>query len=307
MKTRILLIIMALIILPLQNLAQKSLKEWSEFPEKKWNKQLTFNSYLNNLKRYVNTEDQKPKIKKVGLLTFYMFTPSPTQRNINLLRPAQITHSGSDYIVDMLFYVGYPGLVSGFEKKGISLLKIEEFLDTQEKMDLYHNTEFEPSALGKGTAKWAAKLSGRAWGGDARATPEGYKLITEANWDIKLMRTIGDFCKKVDIDAVLCVQHQISWDGEVLYWGPLTMSLIGPNPVPESEDDWYAPMGPLKGYLEGFIYGAVIVQQKDFMFLGYTKKTGMELNFWDMHLVYDRSVQSLMDYVNKEIGKLVKK
>ncbi len=160
--------------------------------------------------------------------------------------------------------------------------------------------------MGKGTAKWAAKLSARAWGSDARATPEGYKLITEANWDIKLMRTIGVFCSKADIDAVLCVQHQISWDGKVLYWDPLTMSLIGPNPVPENEDDWYAPMEPLKGYLEVFIYGAVTVKQKDFQFLRYTEKTGIEHNFWDINLIYNRAVQSLIDYVNKEIDKLAK-
>ncbi len=135
MKKDKIIIIIAILMMPIIGLAQKSLKEWSEFDEKKWKKQLTFNSYLNNLKRYVDTDEQKPKIEKVGLLTFYMFTPSPTQRSINLLRPAKITHAGSDYIVDELFTLGYPGLVRGFEKKAISLLKIGEFLDTPEKMD----------------------------------------------------------------------------------------------------------------------------------------------------------------------------
>lgn len=160
--------------------------------------------------------------------------------------------------------------------------------------------------MGKGTAAWARKLSGRDSRGDAKATPEGYKLITEANWDIKLMRTIGDFAKKVDVDAVLCVQHQVSWNGEVLYFGPLMMSIIGPNPIPQNDEDWYAPMGPLKGYLEGFIYGAVIVKPKEGYYLGYAHKKGVEHNFWELHYIYDRVAQSLVDYIDVEIDKLVK-
>jgi len=300
------IIAVAILMIPLFGFSQKTIKEWSELDAKKWKKQLTYNTYLGNLKRYVKSANQKPQLNKVGLLTFYMFTPTPTLNSLNLLSPAQITNSGSSYIAEELFTQAYPGLINGFKEKGITLLALNEYLDTDEKKSLYNSTEFEPSALGKGTAKWAAKLSGRAYGGDAKATPEGYKLITETNWDIKLMRTTGDFAKKVGVDAVLSVQHQISWDGKVLYFGPLTMSIIGPNPIPENDEDWYAPMGPLKGYLEGFIYGAVVVKPKEFYFLGNASKKGIELNFGELNLIYNRVAQSLVDYVNKEIDKLVK-
>lgn len=301
-----LIFLLCVLVVPMVGKSQKTLKEWSELDEKKWGKKLVFNDYLTNLKRYVKSEEQKPKVKKIGLLTFYMFTPSPTQRSINLLSPAQITGKGSSLIVDELYNKALPALQKGFEEKGISLMNINEYLDSKEKKQLYEQTEFEPSALGKGTAAWAAKLSARAYGGDARATPDGYKLITETNWDIKLMRTTGDFAKKVGVDAVLSVMQQISWDGKTLYIGPTVMSMIGPNPIPENDDDWYAPVGPLKGYLEGFIFGAVVASPPKPFPLGETSKKSININFDDLDRVYTRLAGSLSDYVYEKIDKLVK-
>lgn len=301
-----LIFLFCILVVPMIGSSQKTLREWAELDEKKWNKQLAYNDYLTNLKRYVKTEDQKPKVKNVGILTFYMFTPSPSQRNINLLSPAQITGKGSSFIIDELYDKALPALQAGFKEKGITLMTLDEFLDTGEKKKLYNETEFEPSALAKGTAAWAAKLSGRAYGGDAKATPDGYKLITETNWDIKMMRTTGDFAKKVNIDAVISVMQQINWDGKNLYLGPTVMSMIGPNPIPENEDDWYAPVGPLKGYLEGFIFGAVIASPPKPYPIGETSKKSIEINFDELDLVYTRLAGSLSDYVDEKIDKLVK-
>lgn len=301
-----LIFLFCILVVPMIGSSQKTLKEWADLDEKKWGKQLAFNDYLTNLKRYVKSEDQKPKVKNIGLLTFYMFTPSPTQRNINLLSPAHITGKGSSFIVDELFEIALPALQKGFEEKGILLMDLNGYLDDDRKKQLYNETEFEPSTLAKGTAAWAAKLSGRAYGGDAKATPDGYKLITETNWDIKMMRTTGDFAKKVDIDAVISVMQQINWDGKNLYLGPTVMSMIGPNPIPENDDDWYAPVGPLKGYLEGFIFGAVVASPPKAYLLGETSKKSIEINFDDLDLVYTRLASSLSEYVFEKIDKLVK-
>lgn len=286
--------------------AQKTITEWSQLDEKKFGKKMQYSTQLNNLKRYIKSADQLPPLKKAGIFCYYFFSPTPTMRDVNLLEPAHIKAAGSAWIVDKLFEKAEPGLKDGFSQKNVKLLAINEYLDTDEKKSLYENTEFKASKLSRGTAAFAAFFTGRASRGDARATPEGYKLVMETNWDIKIARSIGDYAKKIGIDALVDIKQTVWWDGKKLALGPIIMDVIGPNPVPKSEDDWYAPAGPLKGYVEGWLFGSVIVEPPKPYEIGFVKKKEISLNVDDLDIVYSRIAQNLVDYVNEQIGKLVK-
>ena len=137
--------------------------------------------------------------------------------------------------------------------------------------------------------------------------PSGYqgKFITMANSDYKVSRAIGKFSKEMGLDAMLVYEQTIWFDGKNMALGPVTICLIGPNPTPQTEKTKYAPIGPLKGYMEGFIFGNVTGAPPKAIELATIKKKNIEWeDFSKFDSIYQRITVNLIDYMNTEFDKL---
>ena len=191
--------------------------------------------------------------------------------------------------------------MEGFKLNSIQILIPDEYCDTPEKKDLYEDTEFEASKMSQAVAKVASRIRSPL----VPEEPAGYygKMVLMSNSDIKLWRDIGDFARKMEMDAMVIVEQTVYFDGSEIALGPVVMTIIGPNPTPETDDTSYAPMGPLKGYLEGFIYGAVTVTPpKSFLLGKVIKKKSIQWEDMDgLEVAYARIGSELIKYVNTEL------
>ncbi|WP_346855211.1 hypothetical protein [uncultured Draconibacterium sp.] len=283
--------------------SQKTIQEWGQMEENKFTKKFGFGTGIHYLKQDFKETGQFPKLENVGVLSYALFSPNPTQRNTSIVSPMQITGQGSSFLVDQLFLKAEPGIRQGLKSKSINYKTSEEYLDTDEKKDLFKNTEFKASNLAKASLKMASFFSGRDYSGDAKGTPDGYKYILQSTMDAKLWRAIGKFTGELEIDGLINVEQTIWWDGKDVALGPITMNLIIPNPFPYNEESWYAPVGPLKGYLEGVILASVTVNPPNAYYLGELSKKKTEFDFSELDVIYERIISSLIDYSKEEFSK----
>ncbi len=252
------LILITLLAAP--GFSQKTVKEWAEADDKAFFKSSLFGDSQHLIKKFADSPDEWPKLEKIGVLGFSMFQPTWGEVKVTneswKITQHFLTDAGKEYVVDELYTGSYPGIMKYTSQANIQLLMPYEYLDSPEKEKLYEETEFEISTIYKYVEKMQNHV--RNSGKSVKGCPDGYKYIGAANADPKLWRAIGKFAGDMELDALLVIETtvQIHKQSEV-FLDKITVSVIGPNTVPYDEKDKkkYAPMGPLKGYLEGILYG----------------------------------------------------
>lgn len=284
--------------------SQKTLQDWVEMDDAKMSKKWFFSHSLDQIKKNVSSAEDLPSVGNIAVLSYAMFSPNPDPRSDAIIRPMMITGEGTAYLVDELYSYAEPGLQKAFEENGIDYLSNQEFLDTPEKKEKLENTTFELSTLFKATLAMANYFSGRAASGDAKGNPEGQKYIMESGGDAKIWRAVGKFAGEMGVDALLCVEQTVYWDGKNVYLGRIEMSIVGPNPIPENPDHWYAPAGPLKGYLEGLLYAHVELDPPSSYEIGVLKKKEVSFYMDNLDKAYTKIANILVKYMNEEIEKL---
>ncbi|MBT8195611.1 MAG: hypothetical protein HKO56_02865 [Bacteroidia bacterium] len=309
MRYLAIVLILTTTLLGQQCFAQKTIKEWSESPDKSFNKKSQYLNHLGFLKNSIKqnwvTPDQIPPIKEAGILSFVVIQPTFTKKSGSSIYTKYLTSAGSGRLSDVLFPIVMAGMKTSFEEKGISVFIPEEYCDTEEKKTLFDEVEFEPSKLMKASAAIASYIRSPQMKDD----PTGYmgKFVTMANSDYKVSRAIGKFSKEMDMDLLITYEQTIWFDGKTMTLGPITICLIGPNPTPETDKTSYAPMGPLKGYMEGFVFASVTKAPPKAYELGVIKKKNIIWSDLDgLELIYKRISDNLIDYMNTEFDNLKK-
>lgn len=305
-KTTVLLI---LALLCFNGKAQKTIKEWSEYDDKKFAKKAQYFDGLGFLKNSIKqgwvTADQIPPVKNIGVLSYVVIQPTFTQKSPYSIYTNYLTSSGTGKVSDKLFPMVLDGMKTSIEGKGMSLLIPEQYCDTEEKKNLFNTTEFEASKLMKSSAAIASYIRSPQMKDD----PTGYygKFVTMANSDYKVSRAIGKFSKEMGLDAMVVYEQTLWFDGKTMSLGPISICLIGPNPTPETEKTSYAPTGPLKGYMEGFIFGNVnLAPPKAFELAVVKKKSIAWEDLTGFDVIFKRITDGLIDYMNAEFDELKK-
>jgi hypothetical protein len=305
-KSLVLLLISFAIVI--QGNAQKTVKEWAEMDHKKFHKKMQYGSGIGHIKRLVKSPEELPDIKKIGLISFAMIQPTYSEKSTYSVITPYLTEKGSQFFVDILYDEAYPALKSKLAEQNITLLTPSEYNDSEEKKRKYKDVVFEVSGMFKFVEKMTKRISGNSM--DVKGTPEGLKYIAVANADAKVWRAVGKFAGELDLDAVLIVETTLGYDGKSLYLQKITSSIIGPNTVPyrESDKNYYAPFGPLKGYLEGINYGfADTYPPKGVILLAKLKKGSVKESYFEgSGEVYARVVEEILNRMNEDIAKVKK-
>lgn len=289
--------------------AQKTIKEWSETSDKSFNKKYQYVDHSGFLKNSIKqkwlTPDQLPTIKEAGILSFVAIQPTFTKNTPKSIYTKYLTSAGTGRLSDKLFPIVMAGMKTSFEGKGISLKIPEEYCDSKEKQKLFNETEFESSKLMKASAAIASFIRSPQMKDD----PSGYKykFVSMAHGDYKVSRAIGKFSKDMGMDLLVCYEQTIWFDGKKMALGPITISLIGPNPTPQTDKTSYAPTGPLKGYMEGFVFASVTMAPPKAYELAVIKKKSIIWSDLDgLELIYKRISDHLIDYMNMKFDELKK-
>ena len=307
MKKRSIFTLVAALLLSTTIYAQKTIQEWADMDDKQFSKGFQYLNTLVHLKTSVNKgwipADEVKVPQRIGLLSYSLIQPTATEKTAYSIYTPYLTDAGTGYVLDALAVPAQTGVTSAFKSKGLEVLTPDRYCNTPEKKKLFEETEFEMSGLLKFAAKLAENIRSRQGVDD----PKGYvgKFIVVPS-DPKVYRAVGAFTKQMDLDGMILIEQTVNFDGKVLTLGIGTISLIGANPTPESEKVSYAPIGPLKGYIEGFVYGSVTYTPKPFVLATFKKKDMKWNDINGLETVNRRIAEDLLDYIAKEVEKAKK-
>lgn len=298
MKIRIVLSIFAALSLFLSQ--GQTIEDWANLDDKKFNK--TAKDKIHNtheLKKFAKSNDELPKFEKIGLLTFSIFDAASFQRkSLYSYESFAMSETTGLYLVDTLFRSTILPMAKLLkEKHNIQLLMPDNYNDTQEKKDIYANTEFQLSKLWKAAAAVEKKIRGGLVG-DTKVDIPGLKRVAYANADPKIWRAVGKLAGELELDAFLIIENHFMSDKKGTYLRTVSFTLVGPNPVPYREEDKkkYAPLGPLKGYLEGVMLGHVRMEppKEAIKVISWVKKSFGGFHLEGIDKLYSRSMDNLI-------------
>lgn len=288
-----------------------TLSAWNEYNDKKFTKRLSFISNLQYtekmFKKFKLTDEEIPKLKRVGVLGLSMYQPTAGYKAGNSIYTPYFTEAGEIYFLDKLYTPTLQPMKEAFAEQGIELLMPAEFLDTPQKRTMFENTEFEMSGLFKTIEALQSRIRAASTS-PVKSSYEGTKFIGQIHADPKVWREVGKFAGDIGLDAVLVVETQMAHNGGAAILQSVNMTLAGPNSVPynKEHENYYAPFGPLKGYLEGIIYGALTgtSPKGGMLFAAIHKGKVHDLRDQDVGVVYGRIAKQLLLETNNEIAKL---
>ncbi|NVJ85125.1 MAG: hypothetical protein HWE09_00815 [Cyclobacteriaceae bacterium] len=297
MKNITTLVIVAL--LTTLHLSAQTFEEWANLDDKKFEKtaaEVIHNTF--EVKKFALSDEDLPKFEKIGLLSFSVFDPASFEKT-NLYSYQSITMSqlGGIYLIDAIFKKTYfPMNDRVHQNHDVYILLPDNYNDTDQKKKIYEDTEFEISGLFKATAAAEKKIRGGLLP-DVKVDIPGLKRVGYANADPKIWRAVGKLAGELDLDAFLIIENYFTSDKKGTYLTAVTMTLIGPNPVPyrEENEKKFAPIGPLKGYLEGLVLGSIRMEPPKEAIKVITYTDGMGgINIDGMDLFYSRMVDYLL-------------
>lgn len=299
---------------------QKTLKEWSELEDKKFTKKWNYVNTLNHLKTSVKkgwvTKEEIPEVSEIGILGLTLFQPTFTDvkgfQTLNIYT-GYLTDAGITHVIDEMGKHIIPGFGEGCRSGGIEPLASDKYLDSDEKQKIFDAYEWEPSKLMGATAAIASFVRSPQTKYDPKAS--WGKMVMMADSDVKTWRDIGKLAGQLDLDMMAVIEQTIFFNGKSKtgYLGPIKIVLIGPNPTPETDNVKYAPAGPLKGYLEGFVYSSVIVTPPNEYEVNRIEKIKIDGNKTDkmffpdlspLNKIYSRITAHVIDNMKSEIAAL---
>lgn len=300
--------LLILFLLPVLFLSAQTFEDWSHLDDKKFSK--TAKEILHNtheVKKFYQSNDELPKFRKIGLLCFSVFDPVMLNVKYNMAYSTGTSELTGIVLIDRLFDETFqPMTVVLKDKHDCALMLPDEYCDTPEKTSLYRTTEFELSNLFKATKKTEERIrSGME--PDLKVDIPGLKRIGYASADPKVWRAVGKLAGEFGLDGFLIIENLFNSDKKAAYLMSVRITLIGPNPVPyrEENEKKFAPVGPIKGYLEGLVFGSVnMIPPKDpIQIFNYkTKEYGIE----GAGQLYARSLDFLMNETKNAYAELEK-
>lgn len=290
--------------------AQKSVQEWADMEDKKFTKKMLEGSGLYLLKKFVESDDQVPQLKRVGILGLSIIQPTYDDKQPYSIITPYLTDAGTVFFAERLYKSSIAAMKADFQASGVELLESAEYLDTDAKRKKFKETEFEMSDMWKAVASMANRLRGGRVD-DVMGNLPGTKFIIGTIADAKVWRAIAAFTKEMELDAMLVIETTLLFDGKITSLDKIEAALVGPNPIPYSEKDKknYAPVGPVKGYLEGVIYGSLAGHTPGGpISLAQSKKGEIkEQYFTGIDKVYEKVGRLLLAHTRKELEGLKKK
>lgn len=301
-------VVMLMVLVGVKSYSQKFAKDWSELEDKKFFKKELITYGDQHIKKFVKSNDNLPVFNHLGLMSFSLFQPNYSKNAKYAIITPYLTSNGSEFFIDKIYSKALPEIKRQIQELSKSILTPEEFCKTKQQRELYFESNFEASKLSNAVISISERIRGAV--NDAKACPDGYRFILMSNADPKIWRAIGEFAGLVDLDAVLVFETTVAFDGKSLSVVKITASLIGPNPIPYNEKNKkkYAPMGPLKGYLEGILFGSIeLTPPKNPIWLANFKKGQIkESSFEGLEVVYARLAVHLLNEVQSRFDKLKK-
>jgi len=286
----------------------QSFEDWAHLDEKKFSK--TAKEILHNtheVKKFYQSNDELPRYKKIGLLSFSVFDPVMLNVKYNMAYSTGTSELTGVVLIDRLFEETFQSMTAVLKDKHDCMLMLpDQYCDTPEKTSLYRTTEFELSNLFKATKNTEERIrAGKE--PDLRVDIKGLKRIGYASADPKVWRAVGKLAGELGLDGFLIVENLFNSDKKAAYLMSVRLTLIGPNPVPyrEENEKKFAPVGPIKGYLEGLVLGSVnMVPPKDpiELFNYKSKEYGLE----GAGQLYARSIDFLMNDTKNAYAELEK-
>ncbi len=288
--------------------AQKSMSELAELPAKKFMKMVTTTPSGVQVAvdaRQLSWDNLPPKIDKVGLLSFFIYTSG----NNGAGYYTALTEAGGNVLASQLKEASLPHLSSAFKSSGYNLVEPGSFASSDTQKKIYETSKIELS----GAMKFAKGFQDRFIKSEIdneSAVADGYVLYTASlmGVDIKLSRGVGKIAKELGLDATLTVHFETDLSGKNIILEGIVLSMHAPNPEPYDENKSYQGISKgTRGYWEGIHLGSVSLEvAKPFAIARYDKKSISELNVDGLDKVLDLMTTQLISTVNAGFDKTSK-
>ncbi|MGB0391207.1 MAG: ankyrin repeat domain-containing protein [Salibacteraceae bacterium] len=216
-----------------------------------------------------NVDLLKTKPKKVALVSYYVYDPAcgatksntvagQTSASANAWRTDDFS---AQVVVDKFYKQSIDDLVAGFSKHGMDLLTPKEFLDTEEKEDLYYGFVQETAKTEKVERTQRGNLGVQATVSTIKVAPQnlGYRNFFVVNERIntsdyanfintgvgganrKMTSSLGyELTKGLGVDAVVVcyiVVRRPKINETTLTVDAVNLFMFGPNPMSEGPED----------------------------------------------------------------------
>ena len=219
--TIILLSLMALIVgFTTDTLAQSTnLQKLLDNPDKMYSKVFDYTGAVNPIRKWqikkgFATEADYVLPKKVGILAFMVEDQSTSSTQSygysTVTTTSKATVDGVSSVANQIYDNTIKDLKESFKDKGMELLEVNEYLDTEEKIELYNNYELKQL---KGLKAFSG-ITGRGNSGPAI----GYRAMSLPYFGSfpKAVQKRNDFFNQLELDAILIVEIGMSVTGNKL-------------------------------------------------------------------------------------------
>lgn len=281
--------------------------------DKKLHKSIHTGGFTNQIKKWqikkglCKAEDYKLP-QKIGLLTFVVSDKSQSSSTSSgawtTTSTRKATKDGVSYVATNLYDNTIEGMKKSFSDRGMQLLEIDEYLDTDQKIALYNNYELKKL---KGL-KAIGNVTGQGNSGPAI----GYRDMWLARFGSfpKAVKKRDAFFNELDLDAVLVVTIGMSVVGNYFHY--IEANLLYRNPAAGTKTAYglYNEGGFTRLKVNEFekkppFAGILLTEQVEYKNKrGKTKKrmeaVGVDPNFYKViNIVVDRAALGLEGFVNK--------
>jgi len=234
--------------------AQKSIEDIAKMKENKWQKLVEGKyGYINLIPGFKTMiqenllkEENVPNPKNIGILTFQLWD-EPTWKSTRAgdwvyYEKNLLTEEGSNLVSNELYKLMLPAIKKKFSSAGITLKTTDEYLDSEEKMQIYREGASQVKV--SGLVKFLTDgLHNRLQGeneGQGTVSADGYAFypVTASVMasDFKAPGIVGKITENLGLDASLIISVNVSIEkgGKLLVFRGMGMAIVGP--VKDEED-----------------------------------------------------------------------
>lgn len=314
--------------------AQKSVQDLAEIKEKKWDKLVK--SYKNNstwidqLKGLLNekliSEDNLPNPQKIGVLTMQIWDKSMTKvstksyksfattTTTTLYSKNYLTPSGSNIVADKFLENMLPVLNSKFKNEAVSLLEPKDYLNNEEKREIYENgvNKIELSGLSKSLQKvnnFLTKKDLEVQGSLSATGYEFYPLSAKlVSMDFKAPASIGLIAEDLELDAVLIITINVSLEkgGKSMVLHGMETAIIGPIDDDTSKEyKGRIGAGMMNKYRDGLTFSTTYFELDESIEIAELNKKSGQIEEWYLNgldIVTSRMAEDLITGMKKFIA-----